>query len=661
MDIVITDSALKIFLETSADPQTLGENISLCGPTFDRIKKIKDDYIYEIEAITNRVDTASAQGIAREAAIILSQFNIPAKMVNDPYKDEITIPQSHTKQFHFDIETDLVVRFTAIAMENVVVKPSNSKTQKLLENCGQRSINNCIDITNELTLLYGLPSHIFDLDKLAAQKLVIRNSKAGETVTTLDSTQNLLKGDDIVIEDGSGRLVDLCGIMGGQVAEVDDHTKNILLIVPVYDHRKIRRTSLYLQNRTLAAQIYEKQPDPELCLPVLSKAIQLFKEKARASVSSPVFDYYPANRPPKLITLDFDWLNNFVGVAIERETVISILGNLGFGGTVEKNQIVCSVPSWRYHDINIKEDLAEEVARIYGYFRLPAVLPCVNLPAEPKNSLLQTETKIKNYLSVAGFTEIYNNSLTSLDLLEKTGVNTTDSLKLKNTLSQDFEYLRTTLTPSILENYHHNQDKNEGDIHLFEIANCYLKAEDQRLPKEISHASILSDMDYRHLKGRIEDLLRFIKAEKIAFKTSADPSPFWNPGSTASIFAEDLLIGYIGSIKPSVLRNLGIKTNPTAVELNLHSLVKKIAQKAKFQKISPYPTLFEDITISSQRTIGQIMEIISATSKIIKDVRYLESFESKHTFRIAFGNDEKNLSQSEVDSLKEVIIKRLKV
>ncbi len=660
MDIIITDSALRKFLETPADPKTLSENISLCGPTFDRIKKIDNDYVYDIEAITNRIDTASAQGIAREAAIILTQYNIPAKMINDPYKDDVTLPQSHSKQFHFDIAKDLVVRFTAIALEKVSVKPSSKETQKLLENCGQRAINNCIDITNELTLLYGLPSHIFDLDKLAAQNLIVRNSKAGETVTTLDSRKNTLTGDDIVIEDGSGRLVDLCGVMGGQVAEVDDHTKNILLIVPVYDHRKIRRTSLYLQNRTLAAQLYEKQPDPELCLPVLAKAVQLFKDRAKAVVSSPLFDYYPVNRPPKFISLDFNWLNRFVGVEIERDTIVSILGNLGFGGSIEKDQVICSVPSWRYHDINIKEDLAEEVARIYGYFRLPAVLPSVNLPAESKNPLLQTEIKIKNYLAVAGFTEIYNNSLTSLDLLEKTGLSPEESLKLKNTLSQDFEYLRTSLVPSTLENYHHNQGKVEK-VHLFEVANCYFKVAGNKLPKEISHLSVVSDDEYRLLKGRLEDLLRILRVEKISFKENSKAPTYLSPGTTAGILAGDTLLGHIGSIKPTVLRNLDLKGNPTVMELNLVSLVKKIAKTTHFQAVSTFPLLYEDITISSKKPLGQIIETVLATSKLVRDVRYLESFGSKHSFRISFGSNEKNLDQSEIDSLKEVILKRLKV
>src|SRR3989344_2364024 len=163
MNIIITDSSLRKFLETPAKAETLSQNLSLCGPTFDQVTKIGDDFVYHIEVITNRVDTASAQGVAREAAAILTQFGIPAKLINDPYQDKPHFKEGLSKQFHFNIEKDLVVRFTAIALENILVKPSPKETQSFLENCGQRSLNNCIDITNELTLLYGIPSHIFNI------------------------------------------------------------------------------------------------------------------------------------------------------------------------------------------------------------------------------------------------------------------------------------------------------------------------------------------------------------------------------------------------------------------------------------------------------------------------------------------------------------------
>lgn len=655
MDIIITDSSLRKFLETPADSDTLRQNISLCGPTFDRVNKTDNDYIYEIEVITNRIDTGSAQGIAREATAILTQFGIPAKMLNNPYKDKIAIKAGLPKQFHFTFEENLALRFTAIALESITVKPSPQETQTLLSNCGQRPISNCVDITNELTLLYGMPSHIFDLDKLGAQKLHLRLSKADETIITIDGKENKLRGEDIVIEDATGKLVDLCGVMGGQAAEVDDHTKNILLIVPVYDPKKIRKTSLYLQNRTMAAQIYEKQPDPELCLPVISKAIQLFKERTGAEVSSTLFDYYPTIRLPKVVSLDFDWLNSFVGISLKREIVISILDNLGFAGTIDKDKLVCMVPSWRHHDINIKEDLAEEVARIYGYFHLPPVLPCVNLPPEAKNPLLETELTAKKYLSNKGFHEVYNSSLVSLSLLEKTEQDPKDHLKLQNALSSDYEYLRTTLTPSSLENHKNNQGKVDCTLKTYEVANTYQRVSGQDLPSEVSTLAILSGANYRETKGELEALLDYLKIPDISFKVSQDPPVFFDTTSTADIYSDQSLLGHIGLLKPVVLRNIGLQSIPTAVELNLSALSSKENIKYDYHPISDFPSILEDITISSNKSIGEIIDTIKPISTLITNIQYLGSYQNKHTFRVTFGSYSKNLEQKDINILKDSI------
>lgn len=660
MDIKITDKLLRKFLETKADPDTLSLDVSLCGPTFDRINKTKDDYIYEIEAITNRVDTASALGVAREAAVILNQFGIPAKLINDPYLEKIPLKPASSKQFHFNIVSDLVDRFTAISFEKITVKPSPRETATILENCGLRPINNLVDITNELTLLYGMPSHVFDLDKLAAQSLTIRESKKGETVITLDGTKNILRGGDIVIEDGSGRLVDLCGIMGGRIAEVDGHTKNALLIVPVYRPKKIRVSSLYLQKRTPAAQIYEKQADPELCLPVLSHAIHLIKERSGGIVSSTLFDHYPASLPPKLVSLDFNWLNSFIGIEIDKDEVISILAGLGFSGTKKEGSLICAVPSWRYHDINIKEDLAEEVARIYGYFRLPGQLPHIESEPEQGNALLGSENKIRKYLAAIGYHEIYNNSLVSLENLEDALMDPADHLKLVNALSTDFDYLRTTLAPSLLVNLRHNQGKVDGDIRLFEVANVYLK-HSEPLPAENSTLALLSTQSYRAAKGELEALLGNLNVSGIVFKPSSDAPSIFHPAATAAIYSGRKKIGFMGSVKPEVLRRLGIQSAPVVTQIDLTSAISGIIPGHIYRPVSEFPLVREDITVTSAKSLGDIIDTIKNSSTLIKEIQYLDSYKNKHTFKVSFGSSERNLEQKEINTIKDIIQKRFAV
>lgn len=660
MDIILTDTALRRFLKSSVDSQNLSQKISLCGPTFDRVKKVDGDTLYEIEIITNRIDVASALGVAREAAAILPQFDISATLVNDPYLTKPVFPSNLAKHFHFEIDPGLTVRFTAISLERITVKPSPASIQKFLNNSGQRPLNNCIDITNELTLLYGLPSHIFDLDKLAAQHLRVRESRPGEKIITLDSKENLLTGGDIVIEDGSGRLVDLCGVMGGQVAEVDEHTKNILLIVPVYAPSKIRRTSLSVQKRTLAAQIYEKGPDPELCLAVTEIALQLFKERAGAVISSSLFDYYPKPWISKKITLDFNWLNTIVGVDLSSKKISDILHALGFKTSPIENGLLCTVPSWRHQDINLQEDILEEVARVYGYFRLPAVLPCVNLLPEPNNRLLQTELKAKKYLSAIGFHEIYNSSLVSANLLHQTEQDPESNLKLKNALSADFEFLRTTLVPSLLENQKHNQGKIDGPVDIYELANCYLPEPKKELPHEVSHLGLVSTGNYLETKGRLEAFFNHLHLQNFSFQPIGTAPAFFDPTSTVEVQVAGQKIGLLGLINPLTLRNLGLHQALTAVDINLVVLTTFLIP-ATYRALSEYPSIFEEITINSDKLLGEVIQIIQDSSDLITSVRYLQSYQNRHSFKVTFTDPTKNLDQSRVNALKEIIQEKFRV
>lgn len=661
MDITLTAHSLRKFLETPASHEEIAQKVSLCGPTFDRHFIVDDESVYQIEIITNRIDTASAQGVAREAAAILKQFDIPAKFINNPYEDRPQFSAHLPQLLHFKFDRDLAVRFMAVSLENISVKPSPPSIQKLLQNSGQKPLNNCIDITNELTLHYGMPSHIFDLDKLGAQSLNLRLSSKNETITTLDHQTSTLRGGDLVIEDGTHRLIDLCGVMGGQLAMVDSHTKSILLIVPVYQPQKVRQTSLYLQKRTLAAQIYEKQPDPELCPPVIAKAIQLFKERAGAEVSSSIFDYYPTPHRPKSITLDFNWLNSFVGISFPPESVSSILKDLGFGVTATKEGLACTIPSWRSHDINLREDLAEEVARIYGYYRLPSVMPPVFTAPEPANLLLNTEARIKKYLADTGFHEIYNSSLVSQTLLESTFQNSDQNLKLKNALSLDYQYLRTSLLPSLLENHKHNRGKLDGPVKTFEIANCYQKLPHLKLPNEVSTLAILSTDTYRQTKGVLETLLSYLRVKDVSYQIASESPSLFRPDRTAAVYSGRTLLGYLGELQPQVLRNIGLDSSPTAVEINLPILAKHLSLQPEYLAISDYPPVVEDITLSSSRPLGDIIKTIQSSSKLINSVKYLDTYQQKHTFRVTFGSQDKNLKQAEINTLKDIIQDHFKV
>lgn len=658
MDIKLTESSIRKFLETKVSFEEVAAKVSLCGPTFDRYTKIDNDYIAEIEAITNRIDTASAQGVAREAVAILNQFEIQAKFNNDPYKEIFDFETNIDDVFKIDIENkNLITRFTAIALKNTQIGESPSEVKTLLENCGQRSINSAVDITNELTLLYGMPSHIFDLDKIGKQYLYIRESKKGEEIALLDGTKNKLHGNDIIIEDGNGKIIDLCGVMGGSFAEVTSDTKNILLIVPVYSPKYIRKTSLYLQKRTLASQIYEKSPDAKLCLPVIKQAIDLFSKRTCSEVSSKVFDFYPNQKSTKEVHLNLEWLNKFIGIHIPKEKVITILSDLGFGGSENgDNEIVCNVPSFRYEDINIREDLAEEIARIYGYFRLPSVLPCVNTNATINDKLLRNELKAKKYLSNIGFSEIFNNSLISEKLVNNCQLKISEHLGLNNSLSKDYEYLRISLIPSLLTNLKNNTGTAQQELNLYELSNTYQKRNKGNIPNEVSTLSLVSTQDFRKVKGVIESLFDQLNIKKVAFTPcSVSISPLFLSKKSADIVIDNRKVGQIGYVNPTVANTMDIEINTVIVELNFASLSENISSKYLYQPVSSYPELNEVVTIESNQFIGEIIEIIRNTSQFIKEIIYTNSYKNKHTFKIVFSSDTNNLNQLVANEIKEKI------
>lgn len=639
MDIKISEKSLRHFLKTKASTRELIDALTQCGPTVDRFHLSGDDTIFEIESITNRIDTASVFGVARDANAILQQMNLDSRIENSPYDFPKINDKNQSLKLNIKIDSnDLVVRFTAATFENCIVKDSPDDTKYLLESSEQRPLNNLIDITNELTLLYGLPAHVFDLDKLAMQSLTIRHAHRGETITTLDNQKNILEDHDIVIEDGNGRLVDLCGVMGGQVAEVDEHTKNIFFIAPVYNPKNIRQTSLRLQKRTLAAQIYEKSPDPELASPILSLASQLIKERSGGVLSSQVFDYYPKAIKTSQITLNLDWLKSFAGVEIPNTSINQILTNLGFTQiSVVNQELTCLPPTFRAKDVSIPEDLVEEIVRVYGYYQIPGSLPTITVSPEKPNPLFGLESKTRSYLADIGYFEIFNNSLVSLDTITKFSDNPKSYLKLANALSEDYEYLRNNLTISTLVNHKNNQGKTETRKNFFEIANIYRSIEGQQLPDEISTLCLSTDQSIFDLKSAFEGLFGKLNQTNYFFVQATNNS--------AKIINNDQEVGFLQQVSSQIQSNFGLVNKVSTIEVSLPKLLNSLDTVQVYTPISEYPDLKFDITLSSELPVGEIIKKIKDHHSSIAVVKYLNSFKAKHSFQISIRSYTENLTK----------------
>lgn len=681
MDIKITHTLLKQYLDTKATPAQISDCLSLCGPTVERLEKTKNDYIYDFEIITNRIDSASAFGIAREAAAILPQFGIKADLISDPNKTlsllKSQIASLKPKPIQDQIKViikdkSLVPRFSAIIIDNLKVKDSPKETCEMLTNLGQRPLNNLIDITNELTIKFGQPCHIFDLDKIKDQTLILRESKKGEQITTLDGKKHTLKGADLVIEDGEGRLIDLCGVMGGDLSKVDQNTKRALLFVQTYEPKHIRVTSLYTNERTLAAQIFEKSPDPEMVLPVLAEGVKLLLQRAGGNIASTILDIYEGKEAPKEIVLNLAWLNKFTGVNINPTQVKTILKDLGFSIKLKKEDLLVTPPSYRDNDITIKQDLAEEIMRVYGLHKLPDTLPITNLPAESAGIPTQTEPllsweyKTRLFLSNIGFTEIYNLSLVGKDLFGKANLPIDPSVKIKNPLSQDQAYMRRSLIPSSLQVLEDNRGKAELPIRIFELSNIYLPqskglpAESADLPDEHPILTITTQGDdYRHAKGYLESFLDHLQIKEVIFETMTEDSSIFDKDKTAHIYHKSHYLGLIGEAKDSVKINFALDPQvPTVItNLDFAEVAKHASNIHHFTRISQSSDIIEDVNIKSDKPIGDLLHSIKQQKYIVK-VIYLNSHQKNHTFRIHFNNPNKQLEQAEVNKIKESLLSK---
>jgi phenylalanyl-tRNA synthetase beta chain len=551
MNIKITYNWLLEYLETDASPYDLQKFLSLCGPGFERVDKVGDDYVFDIEVTSNRVDMASVFGIAQEATSILPQFGKKAQLKYNPLQkytfENLNAEPNHHKKLEVVIENpELCPRFTAIILSNINIKPAPEFIRQRLQMCDIKSINNIVDISNYLMLALGQPSHMFDYDKIAGAKMIMRESKKGEKLVTLDDKELVLPGGDIVIEDGEGRLIDLCGIMGGANSAISNETKNIVFFVQTYDKRRLRKTSMLTGQRTVAVTYFEKGLDTERVEPAFVYGIELLNQYSGGIVDSPLYDIYHQKYQPKTINVSMEDIKRVMGVDIGEERVKSILENLGFkvetghnntietdhvtGGTreghptsaqrqralvgrttsdgIRRNTIVkITVPSFRKDDVDIKEDIIEEVARVYGYHNLPNNVQPTSDIRQPKEleQLFSVQNKTKYFLKHLGMHEVMNYSMISKELIAQLNLDPHIHLKLANTISEEIEYMRTSLLPSLIKNMKDNQGKKEI-LKFFEIAKTYEPRQGE-LPHEQYKLGIAVNTDFFDIKGIIEALL----------------------------------------------------------------------------------------------------------------------------------------------------------
>lgn len=645
------------YLETDADPYEFQKYLSLCGPSIETVEKIGEDFVFDIEVTSNRVDMASVYGIAQEAQAILPQFGKKAILKNNVLKkysfDNLRAEPTSTHALKVKIEDQsLVSRFTAVVYDSIQIKQSPEYISRRLALCGVKVINNVVDISNYLMLSLGQPVHMFDFDQIIDSVMIVRTSIKGEKLITLDDKEIVLPGGDIVIEDGSGRLIDLCGIMGGKNSSITNETTRVVFFVQTYDKKHIRQTSMATGQRTLASAYFEKDLDTERVEPTFVYGHELLQNLANGIVRSELLDLYFHKRKEKHIKTYLKDIHRVVGIPIDEEKVTSILIHLGFQVNRHENNELAypdgvsfdiAVPTYRTDDVSIQEDIIEEVARVYGYHNLPNnISPLIHIK-QPKyiQQLFTVQYKTKYFLKHIGLHEFLNYSMVSADLLVKLDYNISKHLKISNSISSEIEYMRTSLLPSLLQNMKQNIGKKEV-LKFFEIAKIYHKTQNN-LPKEIYKLAIAVNTDIMDLKGIVTALFLELNMQDLSLKNTNHHLS----STSESIISKGNIIGFFGALHQKYNDILGINQPIYLAEIDFEPLLTQYSPIHPYHIPSPYAMVKLDLTFEKTYLYQEIQTMSLQASKLIHHMEYLSSFDNKITIRYFFNSPDRNITEEE--------------
>jgi phenylalanyl-tRNA synthetase beta chain len=655
MNILIPDSWLRDFLKTKATPAQLQEYLSLCGPSVERINVINNETVYDIEVTTNRIDSMSVNGIAREAAAILPEFTVKATYLPPEIPTVANI--QGTKPLGIMIKNDpsLCYRILAIKLENVHLGESPKWLKDRLELVGQRPLNNIIDITNYVMWEMGHPIHAFDYDRLTNKKIIVREAKKGERLTTLDNKTHTLKGGEIIFDDGTGRIIDLPGIMGTENTVITEKTKNVMLFIENSDPAKIRYAPMGLAIRTQAAVLNEKGPDPAIALQTLLRATAFAKEIAGATVASKLVDIYPHPQIQKTVILEQSRLDTYLGLPLPKLRIKRILETLGCKVNEKTGIYSITPPTWRTNDIQIPEDAIEEISRIYGYHNILPKLPDTAPPVVSPEKDLLWEEEIKIRLRDWGYTELYTYSMISEKLMDIFKLDKTKAYKISNPLSEEWVYMRPHLFPSVLNVVKQNLNIRK-DLRLFELSMVYQYREND-LPREVPTLIVVwTGADkFLYAKGLADAILSLF-----GLKILNDSSDSTN--QLSDIYSKKHITlgkyGSYGEVNDNLISRIGIQVPVTRLYLNFEELVNNAKSINKYTPIPKYPPVIEDLTftVSSDTYVGTMISTLKRINPLIQSIEPLDVYKDNRTFRITYMDPDKTLTADEVRPIREKLI-----
>lgn len=622
-----------------------------------------NDTCVEFEITSNRPDCFSIIGLAREAA---ATYNLPLKLhtpvvkgtdgdVNDLLQVEVKNPE-------------LCMRYIARMVKNVKIEPSPRWMRERLRACGVRPINNIVDITNYVMLEYGQPMHAFDYKYVNGHKITVRTAKNGEKITTLDDVERNLDESMLVIADEKGPVA-VAGVMGGEFSSIMDDTDTIVFESACFNGPSVRLTSKKLGLRTESSGRYEKGLDPNNTKPAVDRACELIEMLGAGEVIGGYVDVDNSDKAQRRIKLDVDWTNRFLGIDIPREQMVDYLERVGC--VMEDDDII--VPSFR-PDLEHKADISEEIARFYGYDKIPVT--AIRGTAQGHLTEQQKfERTVSNTLLSQGLYEIMTYSFISPKYYDKIRLPEDSPLRkcvtIQNPLGEDTSVMRTTTLPSMLEILAKNYNNRNESAALFELSPEYIPTENP-LPDEnvqVTLGMYGEQYDFYSLKGVVEALLDVLGIADYDVSAVSD-NPTFHPGRCACISKDGRDIGTIGEIHPLVLQNYGINTKVYAAKLDASALFDLRCVSKEYKPLPKYPATARDIAVlcddalpvldmkkAIQKAAGPILERVSLFD-VYKGQQVPDGKKSV-AWSLSFRAPDRTLTDEETDGAMKKVLKAL--
>ena len=623
-----------------------------------------NDTCVEFEITPNRPDCLSVLGLAREAAVT---FGKELKMhtpqvkgcggdIHDYLSVEVRNPQ-------------LCPRYTAKVVKNVKIGPSPRWMRERLRASGVRPIDNIVDITNYVMLEYGQPMHAFDIEYVKDHKIIVRNAVSGETIQTLDGVDRTLSEDMLVIAD-SEKASAVAGVMGGEHSGINENTHTVVFESACFKGSSVRITAKKLGMRTESSGRFEKGLDAQNCLPAVMRACELVELLGAGEVVDGVIDVDNTNYQPTRIHLDTDWTNRFLGTDIPKEQMVKILTDLQF--QMEGDEII--VPSFR-SDVEHKADIAEEIARFYGYNNIPTTI-AKGSPEGGYNEYQKFERVVNQNMLAQGMYEIMTYSFVSPKQYDKIRLPKDDpkrqSVVIRNPLGEDTSIMRTNAIPSMMDILSKNYNNRNGAVSLYEIGNEYIPVEGELLPDEVPNLVLGmygDDKDFFTLKGVVENLLDTLAIREYDVDAKSD-DPTFHPGRCAVLSKDGEEFGIIGEVHPLVCANYGINTRVYVGKLKLRKLFAMMDTQRSYVPMPKFPASTRDLALLCDDALPVMtMEkaIKAAAGKILEKIELFDVYKGSQiaqgkksvAFNISMRASDRTLTDEEVNGAMSKILKAL--